>query len=209
MKNHIIVGIDFSITSPAVTIISGKDVSFHAALKKKDCDLLFGVCRPSFNQLFSDPKAISADSWEDKQEYREIFIANQITDAVVDAFEMSPRNVDGFYIAIEGYSFGSKNTFAHKIGEATGCLIATLVRELPLAVNFFRPSPPSVKKAVGAKQKDGKQGVYDAFSKEFGVNLMEVLGRKKLDGPITDICDSWACAVWMQNHIDSLNQMEN
>lgn len=205
MKNHVIIGIDFSITSPAVTIVTPKKTETWATLTDKERDKIRAVAGLNIFQTIN-PKESSIDAWEDDHEGREIYIATRLVGAIDIA--MGYIEDPKVFVAIEGYSFGSKNTFAHKIGEATGCLIAELRREIP-DVKFFRPSPPSVKKSVGAKQKDGKQGVYDAFSKHFGVDLLAVLDKKKLGGPITDICDSWACAVWMQNHIDNLTQTEN
>ena len=209
MKKHIIIGIDFSITSPAVTILTPERTEIWSVLKNKEASKIENIESPKFYQLCG-PNEISASEWGDSYVKREMCIANKISTAIQETCaEWLDYGFPNIFIAIEGYSFGSKHTFAHKIGEATGCLIAALFYELPSSVKFFRPSPPEVKKSVGAKQKDGKQGVYDAFSERFNVNLMEVMEKKKLAGPITDICDSWACSVWMQNYIDSLNQTEN
>lgn len=201
MKNQTIIGVDFSITSPSVTILTERPTIF-SVLKTKEIEKLQSVVSPKINCLV-DPKKISGAAWEDNHEGREILIADSIANCILKEC----RFENEFHIAIEGYSFGSRNTFAHKIGEATGCLIYALSSVLP-NVKFYRPSPPAVKKAVGAKQKDGKTGVYEKFSERFDVDLIEILEKKKLDGPITDICDSWACAVWMKTHIDTLNQLE-
>lgn len=213
MKKHIIIGIDFSITSPAVTIITPSRVDIWSVMNDRDAMKLPEHETLCIRQL-AHPNEISVSCWgEDNHEGREMCIADRISDAIQTSLTGAECRNSQICVAIEGYSFGSKNTFAHKIGEATGCVIASLSRDLPRrfdsTVKFFRPSPPSVKKSVGAKQKDGKQGVYDAFSERFNVNLMEVMEKKKLAGPITDICDSWACSVWMQNYIDNLNQTEN
>lgn len=181
------VGIDFSISSPAV-FVAGEDIAVsYSMIKPKHRDLLKNL-PVRFEQL-ADPKIMKSD-------LRFSLVATSIHDIILGwCFR---KRCFGPSIAIEGYSFGSRFSQAHKIGEATGHLLSKLNDLSVFGINcrITRPSPMTVKSTVklGGKTQSGKEAVYQAFTARFGFDLVKLLDSKKLESPITDICDSWACS---------------
>lgn len=202
LSNLSLFAIDYSITSPAV-LFKDKDGSFKswAFWKPKHYDLAKKLSSDliSFNLLDLHP-----DSWEPTTDVRRF---NMLADCVTWRIAKELGSSIGpnmTFIAIEGYSFGSKHTFAHKIGEATGMLLAKIDEQLrDQHVRILRPAPSETKKAAGAKVKEGKVGVLKEFERAFNIEWSEFLTekRKNLPAPIHDICDSWAAMRWLENQM--------
>lgn len=202
-------GIDYSLTSPGLTFECNNELSCFAPFSTKDQKWLAlseeMAKHTTYVNSLVDPKSIEIDAFGSHEE-REIFLADVFRYALGRMIRQ--YMITHLHIAIEGYSFGSKFSQAHKIGEAVGCLIAK-ISDLPgdcptlPQIKFYRPSPQEVKKAVGGKIKDGKQGVYDKFVQETGIDLMEALDKKSLKSPISDLTDSWACYKWLKNKLDN------
>lgn len=207
MKSVAFIGLDFSLASPGLTFECRNELSCYSTFSSKDLTTI--TLSKAFQKsthigCLVDPSAIKPDKFP-SQESREIFLANSICYMIRRQVNM--YCVDELHIAIEGYSFGSKFSQAHKIGEATGCVIAVLANmDCPTLktenIKIYRPSPQEVKKSVGGKIKDGKEGVYQKFVEATEIDLMSILDKKTLKSPISDLCDSWACYRWLKQKLD-------
>jgi Holliday junction resolvasome RuvABC endonuclease subunit len=90
-------------------------------------------------------------------------------------------------VFIEDYSFGSTGR-VFGLAENTGLMKYKLWRR----GHDIEAIPPTViKKYASGKGNADKQGMYDAFMKQTGVNLVASLTPdKKLGSPVTDIVDA-------------------
>ena len=90
-------------------------------------------------------------------------------------------------VAIEGYSYGSKGR-VFNLAENMGIFKHKLYKAgVPLTVI----EPSKAKKLATGKGNADKQAMYDAFTKETGVNLLLKFEQKSLTNPVTDIVDSY------------------
>lgn len=96
-----------------------------------------------------------------------------------------------YHVYIEGYSMGSRGKVFH-IGENTGLLKQVLYR----AQYAFTTIPPTVvKKVATGKGNATKDKMYEAFLKETGQDIKQVLSpKRKLGSPEADIVDAYFIA---------------
>lgn len=178
-----VVGIDFSLTSPAICIHRGSEWSpenceFHflTGNKKISGEFLLGRVH---GHLF---RGFKSDM--------ERFVLNAID------IKQIVQPDENTLVSIEGYSFGSKGSRLFQIGEATGLVKAGLIygehgNLLNEAKNIRAFAPSAVKKFATGKGNADKQMMYDAFLAETNIDLVAVLGMKALGNPCHDIADAY------------------
>lgn len=163
-------GVDFSYTSPAVTIDNNGELTFIAFKQKK-------------KQVSLAPNLLLLNypEWSTDQERY-----HKITEIIYTHI----RDVD--VINIEGYSYGSAAGAVFNIAEATG----TLKHKLFMAGKSWNVVAPSeLKKFATGKGNSKKRAMVNA-AKEKGINLypyfdIEDDGGEKIVKPIDDIIDSY------------------
>ena len=167
-KTKTIIGIDYSLTSPAVCINNGALMFFYLTNKKK-----------WIGQQSEDIIGYEHKEWTDPiQRFK------NISDFVIDILfqTYNPK------IFIEGYSFGSKGQGLFQIAENCGILKYRLLQK---GYSYTTVVPSVVKKGATGKGNADKDMMYEAFVKETKIDLKKLFDTEKVGNPISDIVDSY------------------
>lgn len=171
----IVCGIDYSLTSPAITVHQGDQWSvdncrfYYMSTKQKnlvDTNMFHGTLYPKFDS--------------DTQRYDNLSRWSIGMVATADkAF-------------IEGYAFGAVGR-VFQIAENTG-LLKYFMWKRGVPFDVFAPS--EIKKHATGKGNATKDKLYDAFVIETGVDIRQELGIINLNdwNPVSDIVDSYYIA---------------
>ena len=166
-----IVGIDYSLTSPAICInIDNADVLMFYYLTNK---------KKYIGKMSED-----IIGYEHKEYDTPIRRFTYISDFIFD-------HVSGLInpiIFIEGYSFGSKGQGIFQIAENCGILKYRL-QEAKIPYETVVPSV--VKKGATGKGNADKDMMYESFNKETNIDLKKVFDTEKVGNPLSDIADSY------------------
>ena len=163
-----IIGIDYSLTSPAVCVNDGKLKFYYLTTKKK-----------WIGQQSKDIIGYEHKEWTDPIQ-RFTYISDFVFDILFTT--NNPK------IFIEGYSFGSKGQGLFQIAENCGILKYRLL-EKNYGYNTVVPSV--VKKGATGKGNADKDMMYEAFVKETNIDLKQIFDTEKVGNPISDIADSY------------------
>ena len=166
-KTRTIVGIDYSLTSPAVCIDNGNLMFYYLTSKIKYS-----------GAISEDIFGYKHKEWKDAIE-RFTYISDFVMDLLSKCY--NPQ------IFIEGYSFGSKGQAVFQIAENGGILKYRLQKRFTCKTIV----PSVVKNLATGKGNADKQKMYEAFTKTQGVDLMKAFDQQTLNNPITDIVDSY------------------
>ena len=178
-KQQTIVGLDYSLNSPAICI-AGDDFdfdkcSFHFLTSKKKHIGKFG------KNIFG---------YEIKDYKTPIERFTNISTWALDIIHK--HKTDTAKVFIEGYSFGSKGQAVFQIAENCGILKYRL--QLSPSILYDTVVPSVVKKFASGKGNADKQLMYDSFSKHTKQDLLKIFDMGKLNNPVTDIVDSYYIA---------------
>ena len=178
-KQQTIVGIDYSLNSPAICI-AGDDFdfdkcSFHFLTSKKKHIGKFG------KNIFG---------YEIKDYKTPIERFTNISTWALDIIHK--HKTDTAKVFIEGYSFGSKGQAVFQIAENCGILKYRL--QLSPSILYDTVVPSVVKKFASGKGNADKQLMYDSFNKHTKQDLLKMFDMGKLNNPVTDIVDSYYIA---------------
>ena len=178
-KQSTIVGIDYSLNSPAICIADDNfdfnKCSFHFLTSKKKHIGKFG------KNIFG---------YEIKEYNTPIERFSNISTWALDIIHKHKSNTAKVFI--EGYSFGSKGQAVFQIAENCGILKYRL--QMSPSILYDTIVPSVVKKYASGKGNADKQLMYDSFTKHTGVDLMKMFDMGKLNNPVTDIIDSYYIA---------------
>ena len=178
-KQQTIVGIDYSLNSPAICI-AGDDFDFNKC---------------SFHFLTSKKKHIgqfgkNIFGYEHK-EYKNPII--RFSNIYMWALDIIHKNkTDTAKVFVEGYSFGSKGQAVFQIAENCGILKYRL--QMSPSILYDTIVPSVVKKYASGKGNADKQLMYDSFLNHTGADLLKAFDMGKLNNPVTDIVDSFYIA---------------
>ena len=166
-----IIGIDYSLTSPAICInIDGADILYFYYLTSK---------KKWTGQISEDIEGNEHREWKDPIER-----VKHISDWAMGIIESSISP----YVYIEGYSYGSKGQALFQIAENAGILKYRL-QESKIPYEIVVPSV--VKKGATGKGNADKDMMYEAFVKETNIDLKKLFDTEKVGNPISDIADSY------------------
>ena len=178
-KQNTIVGIDYSLNSPAICIADDNfdfnKCSFHFLTSKKKHIGKFG------KNIFG---------YEIKDYNTPIERFSNISNWALDIIHKHKSNTAKVFI--EGYSFGSKGQAVFQIAENCGILKYKLQMSPSMLYETIVPSV--VKKYASGKGNADKQLMYDSFMKHTKIDLMKMFDMEKLNNPVTDIVDSYYIA---------------
>jgi Holliday junction resolvasome RuvABC endonuclease subunit len=163
-----IVGIDYSLTSPAVCVNKNNNFWFFYLTSKKK---------------YAGPMSENIIGYEHKDYTDPIERFGYISDFVLDILS----DTQNPQIFIEGYSFGSKGQGVFQIAENCGILKYRLLQEY----NYTTVVPSVVKKGATGKGNADKDMMYEAFLKETKIDLKKLFDTDKVGNPISDIVDSY------------------
>ena len=178
-KQQTIVGIDYSLNSPAICIAGDNfdfnNCSFHFLTSKKKHIGKFG------KNIFG---------YEIKAYNTPIERFTNISTWVLDIIHK--HKTDTAKVFIEGYSFGSKGQAVFQIAENCGILKYRLQMSPSILYDTIMPSV--VKKHASGKGNADKQLMYDSFKEHTKQDLLKMFDMGKLNNPVTDIVDSYYIA---------------
>jgi len=170
-KIQTIIGIDYSLTSPAVCVNDDGEIMYYYLTNKKK---------------YIGKMANNIIGFEHKEYNTPIQRFGQISDWVFDILK------ETFYkhqqVFIEGYSFGSKGQGLFQIAENCGILKYRLQE---LGVDYGTVVPSVVKKGATGKGNADKDMMNEAFKKETKIDLKKIFDTEKVGNPISDIADSY------------------
>lgn len=169
----IVVGIDYSMSSPAICVHEGKDWSID------NCKFYFLTSRKKF--LFPS-SMFHATLHKDYNTQEERF--NNIAVWAISKIPASSK------VGIEGYAYASKGV-VFDIGENTGLLKHTLWKK---KISFVVFSPPSIKKFATGKGNANKLAMYHSFVKETELDISAIIDCIEGESPMSDIIDSYYIA---------------
>lgn len=172
----VIVGIDYSMSSPSVCVHTGKEWSFN------NCKFYFLTSKKKYQfhdaRFFGSPHA---DYLSQEQRFDSI-----------TTWALSNIPVDAS-VAIEGYAFAAKGV-VFNIAENTGVLKHKLYLRNKTPLNIIAPS--SVKKYATGKGNAKKEQMHEAFVNEVGFDIDSHFDCRIGESPISDIVDSYYIAKY-------------
>ena len=169
MKLNTIVGIDYSLTSPAISV--GFKKYYFLTNKKK-----------YIGKISEDIIGYEHREWTDPIER-----FRNISDFAIDIIK--PLSNPKVYI--EGYSYGSKGQALFQIAENTGILKYRLQEE---KIPYDIVVPSVVKKGATGKVNADKDMMYEFYIKETKIDLKKLFDTMKTGNPVSDIVDSYYIA---------------
>ena len=172
-KPKTIVGIDYSLTSPAVCINNEGEYMFYYLTSKKK---------------YIGQMAKNIIGYEHQEYDTPIKRFSQISTWAINLFNKLSFSKESLKVFIEGYSFGSKGQAIFQIAENCGILKYRL-QELKFDYETIVPSV--VKKGATGKGNADKDMMYEAFVKETKLDLKKLFDTDKVGNPISDIADSY------------------
>ena len=165
-------GIDYSLTSPAICINNNGEFMFYYLTSKKKY-----IGQMSKNII----------GYEHQEYDTPIKRFSQISDWVINRINRLEFFKD-LKVYIEGYSFGSKGQGIFQIAENCGILKYRLQE---LKFHYETVVPSVVKKGATGKGNADKDMMYEAFVKETKIDLKKIFDTEKVGNPISDIADSY------------------
>jgi len=172
-KPKTIVGIDYSLTSPAICVNHNGDLFFYYLTNKKK---------------YLGKMADNIMGFEHKEYNTPIERFTQISTWAINQFNRLDYNLKKIKIFIEGYSFGSKGQGIFQIAENCGILKYRLEQ---LKLPYETVVPSVVKKGATGKGNADKDMMYEAFLKETKIDLKKIFDTEKVGNPVSDIVDSY------------------
>ena len=169
-----IVGIDYSLTSPAICVMKDNDLKFYYLTKVKKYD----------GKMAENIVGSLHDEWDNPM-HRFGLISDWVFYVLYDL------NEGDYEIFIEGYSYGSKGQGLFQLAENCGILKYRLEQE---ALSYKTVVPSVVKKGATGKGNADKDMMYEAFVKETKIDLKKIFDTDKVGNPISDIVDSYYVA---------------
>lgn len=171
------VGIDYSLSCPAICIAKDEECTF------KRCSFYFLTTKKKYDDVWNIGGAYIDGQYHAEWECPEERYSNISTWAKT----VINKNGNANQITIEDYAMGAKGRVFH-IGENTGVLKYRLWKE-----NHYVKliSPSEVKKFATGKGNANKEAMYEAFLSEHKYDIKELLGQGTLDSPVTDIIDAY------------------
>lgn len=172
----IVVGIDYSLTSPGICILTDTEVRLYG----------FGAKKMAGFYEKDDVKVFLYDYpvYSCEQERHNKICGWSL--GIIKNYAGEPSDVD--HVLIEGYSFGSSAGRAFDIAENCGLLKHYLWKD---GYKFSTIPPTTLKKYATGKGNSDKDVMHDAFKTE-RFDLQELLGQKKT--PTSDLVDAFFLA---------------
>jgi Holliday junction resolvasome RuvABC endonuclease subunit len=172
-----IVGIDYSMRCPAVTVHIGDTWDI------KNCKFFFLTDKKKFIAIKDPFYSLPIGEWSCNEE-RFYALALKTSEWFI--------NTPPDKIFLEGYAFGAHGT-VFEIGECTHAL-KQMLWERGYKVESVPPT--RIKKFATGKGNSRKEQMYEAFTKETGWELNKMLNCSIGTSPSSDIIDSYYIAKY-------------
>ena len=163
------IGIDYSLTSPAICVNNEAGLMFYYLTSKKKY----------IGMMSEEIVGYEHKEWTDPIE-RFKYISDFAMDIIGPC--LNPM------VYIEGYSYGSKGQAIFQIAENCGILKYRLQEE---QIPYDTVVPSVVKKGATGKGNADKEMMYDAFVNETNIDVKSILATEKAGNPVSDIADAY------------------
>ena len=163
------IGIDYSLTSPAICVNNEAGLMFYYLTSKKKY----------IGMMSEEIVGYEHKEWTDPIE-RFKYISDFAMDIIGPC--LNPM------VYIEGYSYGSKGQGIFQIAENCGILKYRLQEE---QIPYDTVVPSVVKKGATGKGNADKEMMYDAFVNETNIDVKSILATEKAGNPVSDIADAY------------------
>jgi Holliday junction resolvasome RuvABC endonuclease subunit len=184
-----IIGIDYSMTSPAVCI-------GQTPFSYDNCKFMF-ITKNKKLAVNHSPNIVGLDLYEYNDNLERF---TRLADITVDwILSHALTRHHGNKLAIEGYAFGAKGQ-VFNIGENTGILKYKLAEKISNIIDVISPS--AIKKFATGKGNANKLLMYEAFVEETGDDLAKLFEFDPYTGqsPVSDIVDSYYIAKYCDSN---------
>lgn len=215
------IGIDFSLSSPAISIITPENKLFLISLLKVDSNIEKAYSSPVFKELklineltfVLHPKdKISKENYS-VQEREKLLNSIKYVDLLTGYLKEKIKDIkyDEIYISMEGISFGSSGNTLIDISMATSILRMELIK-ICKPENFYVFSPSTIKKYAG-KGNYKKLEMYEAIvNLDDNSSFIEILKNRKdlfitpkgvVKKPAEDLIDAIWVSKLLKNNIEN------
>jgi hypothetical protein len=194
MKMLTLIGIDYSLTCPAVCVANTKSVTENY--------FYFLHNTAKYHGQLEEPLKILGDPHDeyltDQQRYENI--ASWVMNI------LAPMDKENVYILIEDYAFAAKGR-VFNLAENCGLLKYLLYKD---GWKFSTIAPTVIKKHATGKGNANKELMYACFHDQTGIDLVNIYSApgRRLDSPITDIVDAYYLTQWMRDSLDNKKESE-
>lgn len=180
-----IIGIDYSMTSPAICFLAdGKIPEFTYWTTKRKFE-----CKIETDGHITEGKLFSNKDLADEERYD--LLAEEI---VTKSLWYWPQR-----IILEDYSFGSTGRATFNIGENVGVLKNRFHHN---GVKLEKVAPTTVKKFATGKGNANKEAMQEAFINETGIDFKKVLGQTDSQwNPSSDLIDAYYIAKYAKEEL--------
>lgn len=168
------IGIDYSLTSPGITILEND----------KNFKMFFLSTKKKFQtKLSNELNGYVYPDWTTDIE-RYTYLANWVLSIIKDCYNP--------VIYIEGYSYGSTGMRLFQIAE--NCAVLKYILNIN-GYNFQSIAPSANKKYLSGKGNANKELMCQSFINKTGLKLHEHFNSSKIDvSPVNDLVDSYSLA---------------
>jgi hypothetical protein len=192
-KHNTYVGIDYSMSSPAIAIYRGdpkhfhwKEVEFHYFTKIESLAKDWETDSPAGSVVWCRGYAVNHTPINN--EMRFMMLARWALHVIAGAGGQTPKP-DATWIGLEDYAMGAKGR-VFEIAENTGCL-KQLLRAADFSFDLIAPT--ALKKFATGKGNADKDKMYAQWMEETKFDIWKIMtpGRGKISSPVTDIVDAY------------------
>lgn len=196
-SEYILVGIDYSYTSPALTILDNGIYHSYALWHNKTLPI------KDTNIISKDNFNIYLDFYDKVIVYHsEIERYKKLADWAIQKIQSHSADKP-LYIAIEGYSIGSRAGLLFNIAENTAILKSGIIDILKPEI-FLAYPPTYIKKNTTGKGTAKKNDMGKAFFDRNHFYVHEILKKKSPDSnPSSDIVDSFYILTQLEQDVKS------
>lgn len=201
MMKTVFAGIDYSMSSPALTLHCSENDSPDWSYKNCEFHFFHNPKKGCFKDLVKESPQLSPYEYPkdlDPGMERFSFLSTWILKALLSKFESGGGDKIDIVVWIEGYSYGSTGSRIFEIGENGGILKYHLFQK---GIPFKVVPPTTVKKFYTGSGRADKQAMEHQFISETGMDLRTTLNlTQKQSSPVGDICDSYAICKYGFHH---------
>lgn len=172
------VGIDYSMTSPAICVMSDKQLNFYYWTTKRKYE-----CKVELDNCSLEGILFNSSNMEDEERFN--YLSEEI---VTKSLWHWPKK-----ITLEDYSYASTGRAFH-IGENVGVLKHKFFTK---GVKLQTIPPTVIKKFATGKGNADKQMMQDAFIERTGLDIKSLLQQNENHwNPSSDIIDAYWIALY-------------
>lgn len=202
--DDIFVGIDYSYTSPAITILDNGVYYCYALWHQKTL--------PNQSNKFTVKNFdINLDFYDNEIKYNtDLERYLKLADWAIGKINLHTKTKKNVHIALEGYSMGSRIGFLFNIAENTAILKSNIIDRTYHLKTFIACPPTLIKKFATKKGNAKKPDMANSFFKEHEFYMHEIFLKKNPDtNPASDIVDSYFILSYLLKNVNGFGKISN